>query len=504
MDPVFLTFIVTREHVKRVKSALEDKNMFNRATRIHTAVDTYDCSSGDSKRFVVPTSIEAPRNAGNELVEDELPEETKRKILRDMGLQGLQDVISIITYTPSSQYSISRPAKGNPLLTAVSSWLQTVPPDLLVSLDITTTSLLSAFPATYSIYKPMLLLPAHTFRPWPWTSLISALQHTSSLQTLYSALAAATSVTHVALNAPIPLQSKSHDSLESENILRRPTSLTALHGSFGPLPCPNLQYAPQPHDFAAAFWVSTRQNNIHQIWAPLYTMFSRGNVSEKARLLDLPSVTDAVRQGEETEHGCTAVDLYAGIGYFAFSYKKAGATQVLCWELNPWSVEGLRRGASLNGWSSYIINPSGNGKAEEEAAPVGRETDFLVFQESNEFAIGRIQKLRNRVPPIRHVNCGLLPSSRGSWATAVRAADPLLGGWVHLHENIGIGDIEGKRLEIVREVQEIFEEEVRIGRGTYDAGDERMVKLEHVEKVKTYAPGVMHCVLDIYIPPKEV
>jgi tRNA wybutosine-synthesizing protein 2 len=29
-----------------------------------------------------------------------------------------------------------------------------------------------------------------------------------------------------------------------------------------------------------------------------------------------------------------------------------------------------------------------------------------------------------------------------------------------------------------------------------------MAELEHVEKVKTYAPGVMHCVLDIHLGPK--
>ena len=29
--------------------------------------------------------------------------------------------------------------------------------------------------------------------------------------------------------------------------------------------------------------------------------------------------------------------------------------------------------------------------------------------------------------------------------------------------------------------------------------EKTMAKLEHVEKVKSYAPGVMHCVLDIRI-----
>ena len=134
----------------------------------------------------------------------------------------------------------------------------------------------------------------------------------------------------------------------SENILRSPVNLTPLYGDFGSTPTPQTISNPTATDFANALWVTARQNGIWQTWAPLYTMFSRGNVREKARILNLPTLTTGL------DTASAAVDLYAGIGYFAFSYRKSsqalekGIKQVLCWEINPWSVEGLRRGAEMN------------------------------------------------------------------------------------------------------------------------------------------------------------
>ncbi|KAK6858721.1 S-adenosyl-L-methionine-dependent methyltransferase [Apiospora arundinis] len=84
-------------------------------------------------------------------------------------------------------------------------------------------------------------------------------------------------------------------------------------------------------------------------------MFRRGNIKEKARVLSFHEPTDPSLHHRAMSLGelCNkwAVDMYAGIGYFVFSYAELGM-RVLCWELNPWSVEGLRRGALANGWSS--------------------------------------------------------------------------------------------------------------------------------------------------------
>ena len=113
---------------------------------------------------------------------------------------------------------------------------------------------------------------------------------------------------------------------------------------------------------------------------------------------------------------------------------------------------------------------------------------LFVFNESNEHASSRVQEARDGLPPIRHVNCGLLPTSRGSWQTALDVIDPELGGWLHIHENFGIKEIEQKSEEVRSALQEM------------QYPSRSSVQLQHVNRLKSYAPGVMHCVLDIYIP----
>lgn len=225
-------------------------------------------------------------------------------------------------------------------------------------------------------------------------------------------------------------------------------------------------------------------------------MFSRGNITEKARILQLPSVVESV----EEEGGCTAVDLYAGIGYFVFSYAKADVGKILCFELNPWSVEGLRRGAEVNGWGIEIFNEEDIKDFKPTFTQLKNpKTKLLVFQMSNETAGSVLKRVSGAIPPVRHVNCGLLPSSKGSWATAVRVLDPRMGGWIHIHENLAIKEIEVKSEEIAEELQELLN-------AVFEAhaekrGRKSIAILEHVERVKTFAPGVMHCVLDVHVVP---
>ena len=100
-------------------------------------------------------------------------------------------------------------------------------------------------------------------------------------------------------------------------------------------------------------------------------------------------------------------------------------------------------------------------------------------------------------PPVRHVNLGLLPTSKLSWKSAVRILYTERGGWIHAHENVGIKDIESRTKEVEVEFQTLLDE--------WDEGpdvamkSERKVTVEHVERVKMYAPGVVHCVFDIAV-----
>lgn len=191
----------------------------------------------------------------------------------------------------------------------------------------------------------------------------------------------------------------------------------------------------------------------------------------------------------DAEPEWSAVDLYAGIGYFAFSYVQRGAAVVLCWEINPWSVEGLRRGARANRWSDVtVVERDG----ADNGAGMGK---LMVYAEDNQFAAERIERLRPLIPPIRHVNCGFLPTSFPSWQVAVRVLDPLGGGWIHVHENIAVTDIAKRAQEIVVLIKSYVAATPR------SAPEQWTVSCPHIERVKSYAPGVLHCVLDISITP---
>jgi tRNA wybutosine-synthesizing protein 2 len=91
---------------------------------------------------------------------------------------------------------------------------------------------------------------------------------------------------------------------------------------------------------------------------------------------------------------------------------------------------------------------------------------------------------------VRHVNLGLLPSSRLSWEDAMDILDEQRGGWVHVHENVDIREVEQKRDFIVQ----LFRAHLR---------DSKTAFCSHIEQVKSYAPGVMHCVFDIRIEARK-
>ena len=59
-------------------------------------------------------------------------------------------------------------------------------------------------------------------------------------------------------------------------------------------------------------------------------MFSRGIIKEKRVLIGLKILIKRLFL------------ILLWIGYFSLSYLKNGG-KLLCWELNPWSIEGFRR-----------------------------------------------------------------------------------------------------------------------------------------------------------------
>lgn len=376
----------------------------------------------------------------------------------------------------------------NPIEEAIKSWYTALPEELTTSISLSLEALLVKSPRRWTAYPPLILLPSGSFESDLNTTLMALpseqkIKLWELILSLVSKREGKGTFTHLAINAGIPLsksETNSHD--EQENILRTPSGLIMLHGDFGPALSPQIN--PTAQDFNDALWVSTKQNGITQIWAPRYTMFSRGNIKEKARILDFhsagqfPSRKLAVKEVQKF----AAVDLYAGIGYFVFSYVKMGMGKVIGWELNPWSVEGLKRGAHANGWNMKIIKNGEDIERMDEA--------IIIFQEDNRFMMERFHsQLRILLGmQVLHVNCGLLPTSSPVWEGALNLVDHV--GWLHLHENVGVNDVANRMLKI----KELFcQLESQRGRGS------REVDIEHVELVKTFAPGVWHCVFDLLV-----
>lgn len=389
-----------------------------------------------------------------------------------------------------------KPKPQNAIDAALRLWFASLPDSLEDAHDVE--ELVAQAPKRWVVYEPMILLPPGSFASEQWQTTIystSPLQQhdlwTSMLQEISKTVKGV--YTHLAANEGIPR----HGDDTEENVLRSPSGLRILHGDFGPASLLDPIVGATQADFEKAFWVSTKQNGIYQTWAPRWTMFSRGNVKEKARMLNFHSSLQAdkastlnQRQMNEADlKGKWAVDLYAGIGYFVFSYAKLGL-RVLCWELNPWSVEGLRRGAIGNGWSVRVIQGPESSSIKMGDVLQGDER-IIVFLESNEMAAQRLSQLEDAQTgqlEIRHVNGGFLPTSEPVWRDAWSITGFSEQSWLHLHENVGINDIEKRR----GEMQGLFDALAQNEQG-------RQATVEHVELVKTFAPGVWHCVFDVCI-----
>ncbi|KAH6614025.1 S-adenosyl-L-methionine-dependent methyltransferase [Boeremia exigua] len=400
------------------------------------------------------------------------------------ALKALLAISPAITTTPFDP----EPAPlTTPLRRALATALAALPPSTLASLP-PIPALISSFPRTYTLYPPLLLLPA---LPPPWSALLTT--HTSPLTPLWTHLATALHCTHIALNAPIPASHAPHSvhARDAHNLLRSPAHLVPVHGDFGPGVTAARLLEPSGRDFEEAFWVQVVQRGVVQVWAPRWTMFSRGNVGEKGRVLGTPDTNAAPAAVAPPPPVSAAVDLYAGIGYFAFSYRRAIAPLVLGWEINPWSIEALRRGAAANNWRVWTawaedVWPT----TTTTTTPTPPAHDFWLFAAPNETAPAILSALGPRLA-VRHVNLGLLPLSRASWPAAVGALNAREGGWVHAHENVGEGEMGPRR----GEVEGVFQ---RLVDGRWGGG--RRVRVVHVQRVKMYAPGVVHAVFDVWVP----
>ncbi|EDO16743.1 hypothetical protein Kpol_1003p49 [Vanderwaltozyma polyspora DSM 70294] len=320
--------------------------------------------------------------------------------------------------------------------------------------------LMGTMPEKYTIYEPLLLFNNSTHRSFvsgPWKEFFSGIDKKDKdkfFKEMLLKVFPSHNLSHVAINMPI---------IESD-ILRRPFNILPLYNelidSSIDIENSSLWDSPTQEELDKTLWCHVIQNGVHQYWAPMFTMFSRGNIKEKKRILDT----------FQDIEGNDIVDLYAGIGYFTLSYLKRGARNIFCFELNPWSVEGLNKGLQKNKFT---------GKAH-------------VYCESNEMSYTRLKETGMKDLRIRHINLGLLPTSKPSWPLALQliAMDennkmltPVCT--LHIHENIHINSIEDGSFikEALQELKTIKPE--------YN------YKSKHLEKIKTFAPDVWHVCLDV-------
>ena len=201
-------------------------------------------------------------------------------------------------------------------------------------------------------------------------------------------------------------------------------------------------------------WVETKELGVTYGLDVTKIMFSSGNGTEKARM------------GGVHAAGETVVDLFAGIGYYTLQLlRHAGVAKVFACEWNPNSVAALRHNLRLNDVESNRCEVrEGDNR---RVAPVGIADRVLL---------------------------GLLPDSETSWPTAVAALRAETGGVMHVHGNVASGEEEAWARRLESEVAAL----------AADLGREWAVRVEHVEKVKWYAPRVRHLVADVRCVPTRL
>lgn len=315
--------------------------------------------------------------------------------------------------------------------------------------------ILEHVPTRFTIYSPVMLLNNSTVRTFAHECFQKLTQ--DELNLIFDKMIEQYKIEIIAINKPI----------EEEDLMRQPHNLQILHhqGNDSDIKIDDI-------------WCKVKQNGIWQIWNPMFTMFSRGNIKEKKRILDTyPDVK-----------GNDIVDLYCGIGYFTFSYLKLQCKNIFGFELNEWSVLGLQKGLVAN---KYFDNHDG----------------IHIYNENNEKSVERIQEFRlkendNKLLNIRHINLGLLPSSQQGYPLALEILlqhndwlqTPL--STLHIHENVHIDDIQNG--EFAQLVVTNLEQSIPVEKVD---GDSRSwsFTVVYLEQIKTFAPDVWHVCIDVNV-----
>ena len=177
-------------------------------------------------------------------------------------------------------------------------------------------------------------------------------------------------------------------------------------------------------------------------------MFSSGNVTERHRIGDIDMSDEIV------------VDAFAGIGYYTLPMLvRSNAKHVYACELNPNSIDALTKGAELNAVSDRLT----------------------IIEGDNQITLQHLTNIADRV------HLGILPSSENTWSLAIDCLNQS-GGIIHIHMNVREKEIE-PFVEYCLEQLKLYAAQC----------DFNTIQLQHIEKVKWYAPHIRHIVIDVSI-----
>ncbi|KAL3935283.1 MAG: hypothetical protein SGBAC_009172 [Bacillariaceae sp.] len=217
-------------------------------------------------------------------------------------------------------------------------------------------------------------------------------------------------------------------------------------------------------------WIRVTEQGIGQSFDMCRVMFSRGNISEK------------IRFGKLVQPGERLLDMYAGIGYYTLPALVIGkAAHVVACEWNEHAVQALKFNVQDNKISS----------------------DRVTILQGDCRVSAQKHRLVNQFD---RISLGLLPSAEGGWRTAIKALGPN-GGWLHIHANVPVTEVDDWSIWMSRELWSLVQEERSDKLHEENTDDNRdaagsnkwIVLCHHVEKVKSFAPTVAHYVADVYV-----
>ncbi|KAF1990849.1 hypothetical protein K402DRAFT_401001 [Aulographum hederae CBS 113979] len=577
--PHYLYLMVPFKNLHRVKQELLKLGYIQRGDRVFASDSWPGNMMRRSDNWVVPTDVLVPIDYKVAVWTYDVHIK-HMDFLKSCGLSHLIPECQFIFAWPESpqvKRDLRKERAPPKFSDCLPRWINTVPKHRFNGLaDATLTQCVAEFPKRYVKNGSILFLPELS------NACIEVFLKCDSKWVLkfWAKLAEITKSTSIACLGKVPidfldgvLAEKHRKGLTRFDRYRIPT-VEPIYGDWGARFPESIDFGqPSQTDLAETLWCYVNQFGISQVYAPRFTMFSRGNVNEKNRIYQLVKSPKAEKRPEEI----CAVDLYAGIGYFSFMYAKAGVARVLGFDISGWSAEGFRRGCVENKWPHQIValeqdNPNAIPNVlrdghmvfkstfhEDGPSPAHRallaerpfhqyynpkpETRLFMFHGDNKYAadvvgwLRQVQvpllpledgeasskgpKTKSYLPPVMHVNCGMLPTSRDSWGTAVHCLDVGTGGIIHIHENIkddekvletATNDILEEILKIARlrianartdrEVQKGVVQRDEHGDVVFElAGpdDAKVTLVGRVVKVKNVGPGVAHFVHDVSV-----